>query len=323
MSESSQLRIVVHIGLHKTATRFFQNFVFAQLNSVDVLFNPPVLMTPLHALYRNPSAEGGKEKVLAALAELRQDAQGKCLLISKPDIPGEMYDGYQQHPEYLLLLRELMPEAQILYVARYPVDWLHSAYRQSLVKGRGGPIETFLNFKDGKFGEKRAVYANGMRNIDARQFPVRSIYNHCVELFGRDRVVLICFEHVRSHKDRVLECLRELIGLEQLPDLEPDRVKNRSYSAQAIERFCSGGPASTHQVSFSDKGPGHLYWTYWLKPLRKLRANFIKHAFDNVAYRDWDLMSRGGMRDQLNELYQSDYDQLLSISRALLEDNGD
>ena len=180
----------MHIGLHKTATRFFQNFVFAQLNSVDVLFNPPVLMTPLHSLYRNPSAEGGKEKVLAALAELRQDAQGKCLLISKPDIPGEMYDGYQQHPEYLVLLRELMPEAQILYVARYPVDWLHSAYRQSLVKGRGGPIETFLNFKDGKFGEKRAVYANGMRNIDARQFPVRSIYNHCVELFGRDRVVL-------------------------------------------------------------------------------------------------------------------------------------
>ena len=83
MPESSPLRIVVHIGLHKTATRFFQNFVFAQLNSVDVLFNPPILMTPLHSLYRNPSTEGGKEKVLAALAELRQNAQGKCLLISK------------------------------------------------------------------------------------------------------------------------------------------------------------------------------------------------------------------------------------------------
>ena len=322
MSELSPLRIVVHIGLHKTATRFFQNFVFAQLNSADVLFNPPALMTPLHAFYRNPSAAGGKEKVLAALAELRQNAQGKCLLISKPDIPGEMYDGYPEHPEYLALLKKLMPEAQILYVARYPVDWLHSAYRQSLVKGRGGPIEIFLNFRDGSFNEKQAVYANGMRNIDARRFPVRSIYDHCVELFGRDRVVLICFEHVRSHKDRVLECLREMMGLAQLPNFEPDRVKNRSYSAQAIERFCSGRPASTHQVSFSDEGPSHLYWKYWLKPLRKLRANFIKHGFDNLTYRDWDLMSRGGMRDQLNELYQSDYEQLLSISRARLEGDG-
>jgi hypothetical protein len=233
-----------------------------------------------------------------------------------------MYDGYPEHPEYLALLKKLMPEAQILYVARYPVDWLHSAYRQSLVKGRGGPIETFLNFRDGSFNEKQAIYANGMRNIDARRFPVRSIYDHCVELFGRDRVVLICFEHVRSHKDRVLECLREMMGLAQLPNLEPDRVKNRSYSAQAIERFCSGRPASTHQASFSDEGPSHLYWKYWLKPLRKLRANFIKHGFDNLTYRDWDLMSRGGMRDQLNELYQSDYEQLLSISRARLEDDG-
>ena len=113
-----------------------------------------------------------------------------------------------------------------------------------------------------------------------------------------------------------------MIGLAQLPNLEPDRVKNRSYSAQAIERFCSGRPASTHQVSFSDEGPSHLYWKYWLKPLRKLRANFIKHGFDNLTYRDWDLMSRGGMRDQLNELYQSDYEQLLSISRARLEGDG-
>ena len=176
----------------------------------------------------------------------------------------------------------------------------------------------FLNYRDGSFKEKRAVFADGMRNMDARGFPVRSIYDHCVELFGPDRVVLICFEHVRSQKDDVLECLRKLIGLPRLPHLEPDRVKNRSYSAQAIERFCSGGAASYEPISFSDDGPSNLYWTFWLKPLRKLRANFIKHGFDRVSYRDWDLMSRGGMREQLDELYHSDYEQLLAISRALL-----
>ena len=147
MPETSPLRIVVHIGLHKTATRFFQNFVFSQLTSAGVLFNPPALMTPLHALYRDPSAEEAKARVMTALATLRAEGQGKCLLISKPDIPGEMYDGYPEHPEYLAMLRELVPEARILYVARHPADWLHSAYRQSLVKGRGGPIETFLNFR--------------------------------------------------------------------------------------------------------------------------------------------------------------------------------
>ena len=318
MPETPPLRIVVHIGLHKTATRFFQNFVFAQLASSGVIFNPPSLMTPLHALYRDASAEDAKARVMTALARFRAEGRGRCLLISKPDIPGEMYDGYPEHPEHLALLKDLVPEAHILYVARHPADWLHSAYRQSLVKGRGGPIETFLNYRNGEFNEKRAVFADGMRNMDARRLPVLSIYDHCAELFGRDRVVLICFEHIRSHKGDVMECLRKLIGLSRLPDLDPNKLKNRSYSAQAIERLCSGGLASHKLVSFSDNGPNNLYWTFWLKPLRKLRANFIKHGFDRVTYRDWDLMSRGGMRDQLNELYQRDYEQLLAISQILL-----
>ena len=323
MPESSPLRIVVHIGLHKTATRFFQNFVFAQLRGPKVFFNPPELMNPLHQLYRDPANDAGRAGVVEALTHFRQMGHGKCLLISKPDIPGEMYDGYPEHPEYLALLKELMPEAHILYVARYPADWLHSAYRQSLVKGAGGPIETFLNFREGVFGEKRAIYADGMRNIDARRFPVRSIYEHCVEFFGEDRVMLMCFEHVRSNKERVLECLRKLIGLDALPHLEPDRVKNRSFSARAIERFCSGGAAPQRPVVFSDVGPGHVYWRYWLKPLRKLRANFIKHGYDNVSYDDWNLMQRGGMRALLDEVYEAEYEQLLRVSETTLDANSD
>ena len=323
MSESSPLRIVVHIGLHKTATRFFQNFVFSQLRGPNLFFNPLELMNSLHQLYRDPADEVCKAGLIEALAHFRSIGDGKCLLISKPDIPGEMYDGYPEHPEYLALLKELMPEAHILYVARYPADWLHSAYRQSLVKGAGGPIETFLNFREGVFGEKRAIYADGMRNIDARRFPVRSIYDYCVEFFGEDQVMLMCFEHVRSNKERVLECLWKLIGLDEPPYLEPDRVKNRSFSAKAIERFCSGGAAPKRPAVFSDTGPAHVYWRYCLRPLRKLRANFIKHGYDNVSYHDWNLMERGGMRALLDEIYEAEYEQLLRISQATLEANSD
>ena len=58
-----------------------------------MLFNPPALMTPLHALYRDPSAEEAKARVMTALATLRAEGQGKAVDL-KPDIPGEMYDGY-------------------------------------------------------------------------------------------------------------------------------------------------------------------------------------------------------------------------------------
>ena len=78
MPETSPLRIVVHIGLHKTATRFFQNFVFSQLTSAGVLFNPPALMTPLHALYRDPSAEEAKARVMTALRRCERKGRGSA-----------------------------------------------------------------------------------------------------------------------------------------------------------------------------------------------------------------------------------------------------
>lgn len=310
---TDSLRIVVHIGLHKTATRFFQNFVFAQLPGSHVLYNPPEIMALLHDLYRSPGDSTKAEQVALALERYRHTYPGRCLLISKPDIPGEMYDAYPQFGENLNLLHRLMPEAKILYVCRHPADWLHSAYRQSLVKGASGPIETFLNFRDGVFHAKRAIFANGMRNLPALAFPVAEIDQVAARLFGRERVLTLCFEHVRENKDSVLELLKNFLGLPELPPLEPDRVKNRSFSSRAIQRFCAGDRVDEDLV-FSDKGPNPFIWKWWVKPRRRLRANVIKHVYDKWQYDDWDLLQRRGMRQKLEEHYDPSYAPLLNES---------
>ena len=77
-------------------------------------------------------------------------------------------------------------------------------------------------------------------------------------------------------------------GTDRAPALaapQPDRVKNRSYSAQAIERFARRRSESA--VSFSDDGKQSVLDAL-AEAFRKLRANFIKHGFDRVIYRDWD-----------------------------------
>ena len=312
-NSSQPLRIVVHIGLHKTATRFFQNFVFAQLSGVGVMYNPPEVMALLHAIYKSPGDPSKIEQLEHLLSRYRADFPGQCLLISKPDIPGEMYDAYPEFEDNLQLLYRLMPEAQLLYVCRHPADWLHSAYRQSLVKGAAGPIETFQNFRNGSFGAKQSVFANGMRNLPALAFPVSEIDQAGAAIFGREQVTTLCFEHVRENKERVLELLRELLGLAALPELEPDRVKNRSFSARAIQRFCQGDRID-HTPQQSDAGPGPRLWKWWLKPRRKLRANFIKHVYDKRRYDDWDLLERHDMREQLMAHYDPQYQPLITAS---------
>lgn len=310
-------RIVIHLGLQKTATRFMQKYVFMPTREQGVIYNPEPMMSALHALYRSPDNPDLLREAQLAIAHVLQMAPDATVLISKPDLLGDMYNSYARYRENLDLLKQLFPEAALLLFTRHPADWLHSAYRQSLVKGVGGSIETFLNFYDGAFQPKRAHFANGMRNVDALSLPFKAAFDHSVALYGADSVHLYCFEDFRRDKSAVLEQIRRLLGLDELLIDDADRVKNRSFSALAINLFCRGR-ASGRRPRFSESPPPRWLSRWVHRPLRKIRAALIKHGFDKVIYRDEDLLARAGMRTRLERHYDSDYAALRSISERHL-----
>ena len=311
-------KIIIHIGLQKTATRFIQKSVFAPTTEQGVLFNPIEIMPALHALFRDTGNVALKIAAESAIARYLEAHPTETILISKPDIPGDMYDGYSAYRENLTLLQSLFPQAHIIYFARHPADWLHSAYRQSLVKGYGGPIERFLNFESGRFLPKSHAYVDGMRNVSALNVPIYEIYEQCITLFGRQGVSLICYEDMKASKAAVFDLLRRVIGLDRLDIAEPEKLKNRSFSALAIMYFCSGGERHS-APRFTDTPHSHFVQKYVQKPLRKIRAALIKHGFDDVIYRDWDLLARNGLRDKLKAHYSADYETLREVSRQVLD----
>jgi len=299
-------KIIVHIGLQKTATRFMQKSVFAPTAAQGVLFNPIEIMPAIHSLFRDTGNVALKVAAEGAIQRYLDANPGATVLISKPDIPGDMYDGYSAYRENLSLLQSLFPSAHIIYFARHPADWLHSAYRQSLVKGYGGPIERFLNFEAGEFRPKSHAYVDGMRNVSALNVPIFQIYEQCITLFGRQHVALICYEDMKASKTAVFDLLRRVIGVERLDIAEPEKLKNRSFSALAIMRFCGGGERKA-APRYSDSPPPYFVQKYIQKPLRKIRAAFIKHGFDDVIYRDWDMLLRNELRRKLTEFYDPQY----------------
>jgi hypothetical protein len=299
---------VLHIGLHKTATRFLQRAVFAQLDPERFLVNPPGLNRALKQALWYPS-EVTRAQARKAAEKARKEAGTRTLLVSEPAISGDMYSSHDDWDRNLELVHELFPEARIVYFVRRQSDWLHSAYRQALVKGPGMPIEFFLNYREGEFRPREARMIGRARNLNALDLRFAAIYKGYAEAFGAERVYLFRQEDLRHRPQLVQERLAEALGLETLPE-PPRRVSgNRAFSALAIYLFF---PGVYRWPPRSRPNRHRFHWVARIdRRLKKIRTAFIRHVFDRLVYRDRDLLARHGMREKLEKHY-GDEDRVLA-----------
>lgn len=312
--------VVIHVGLHKTGTRFLQRLVFSQLDPAHYRFNPPAIAGPLRRAFRAPDDAPPREEAAAAVARWRAQPDGRTLVLSQPHASGDMYgmhDGCERNAD---LLRALFPEARIVYVVRHPASWLQSAFRQSLAKDPGQPIERFLNFYDGRFHRRQTAWIAGNRNVDALGLRFLDIYRTYARTFGAGRVCVFTQEDLRRRRAAVRGRLAELLGLERLPEPPHDRSQNRSFSALAIHLFFPGTWLRRGRPPESALGRAGGPLRRYLGPLRRLRTNLIKHGFDRLMYVDWDLLARRGMREQLRAHYADEYAELRRIASRVLDE---
>ncbi len=311
--------VILHIGLHKTATRFLQRAVFASLDEAKFAFNPAELIGPLKTALRNHGPQT-RAAFLAAAESVQERIGDRNLVLSEPTISGDMYGGHYDFAEKLSIVQEAFPQARIIYFVRRQSDWLHSAYRQSLVKDRGIPIETFLNYHDGEFQRRVARRVYGARNVEALDLRFLELYRAYARSFGPERVYLFRQEDLRNSPDAVYKRLAEALGLTELPPL-PERVSgNRAFSATAIDIFF---PRSHRRYPRPEPEDATVRRSSGLrklgKPWRKFRTAFIRHAFDRIIYRDRDLLARGGMREKIDAHYRQEHERLIEVAQRILD----
>jgi hypothetical protein len=315
----SQPHTVVHIGLHKTATRFLQRALFRSLPEQRFLLNPGVLTQPLKEALRFPG-EHNRDRAREAARKARAMAGERTLVISDPTISGDMWSSHSDYADNLALLRELFPEATIVYVVRRQSDWLQSAWRQSLVKEAGQPIESFLNFYDGEFRDRLARRVFGARNLEALRLRFLEIYCAYARAYGASNVYLFRQEDLRRRPGAVYERLAEALGLDSLPTL-PERVSgNRAFSALSIRLFFPGTRRRRRRPTEADiHVPPDRRDTVGRRLVRRLRTGLIRHGFDRVIYRDWDFLQRHGMRAMIDAYYEQELSRTARAAGAILE----
>lgn len=311
--------VVLHIGLHKTATRFLQRALFRNLDPARFMVNPPALMAALRRALRE-SSEANTRALSAAARDAFEEAGGRTLVVSDPGISGDMFNNHVDYAENLGIMRQVFPRARILYFVRRQSDWLHSAYRQMLVKGRSAPIEVFLNYRDGDFQPRAAPRINGVKTLDARACRFLEIYRAYADAYGPESVYLFRQEDLRERSDAVYKGIADALGLAALPEL-PRRVSgNRAFSALAIRLFFPGTMLypDFERAELSNRRPEGPLWALG-RPLRNLRTLVIRHGFDRLLYRDRDLLAAHGMRERLDAYYAEENRRLDSVAGKILD----
>lgn len=312
-------RVIIHIGLHKTGTRFLRRMVLAQLDTTRFAYNPPRLIKTLRDAARHPHDPAYAERAAEQVAAWRESTDQRDLLLSEPHFSGDMYASHQDYPVILARLREWFPEATILFFVRRQSDWLQSAYRQQLVKGVGVPIEVFLNWYDGDFRPRLDRWVYGARNVEALSLRFLAIYRDYAAAYGPHNVYLLRQEDLRRRPEDVKRRVAEALRIETLPEPPVERQQNRSYSALGISLFYPGVHRRLPQPTQADTGKRPSRLPLLSKPLRRLRRLLVQHVFDRIIYRDWDLLARHGMRQRLDDHYAEENAEIERIASVILD----
>ena len=92
------MEIILHIGLHKTATKFYQHNVFPFLDKEKYLYNPPKLTQYLMDYIKADKDE--KDMVFKAFKKEKEVSisEGKKVIISREIMSGDLFSAYEKHP---------------------------------------------------------------------------------------------------------------------------------------------------------------------------------------------------------------------------------
>lgn len=315
MSEQNT-RVILHIGLHKTGTRFLQRDVLRRLDPARFNVNPDDLWPRIRQATRRPDDTAARDAARAAVQRWRASGDRRMLIISEPHISGDMYSHHEDFRQNAAFMKELFPEARIIYVVRNQADWLQSAYRQQLARGASIPIHVFLNHYEGDFRPRIDRWVHGARNLEALSLRFLDIYRTYADAFGEDNVLLLRQEDLRAQQAMVNAAVARMLELDALPEWKKDsgKIQNRSYSALAISLFHPGTLRRLGVPTQRDIGKPVRRLPRLRASLMKIRRAFVQHAFDRMIYKDWDLLKKGGLRERIEAHYAAEAQELRRIA---------
>lgn len=258
-----RVAVLVHVGLHKTATTFLQQSFFPGLREttfVHATHELPARPNPIQRfvwelLFRNPA-------VLDVQAHRRAistfvEAQPGHTIVSSEALFGWPFENHVNFLSNADLLAQVLPDAKIWLVLRRQDSWLESAYSQVLKQGLSTTPQAFSNYRHGTFGDFNWNIYNGP-NLDVRDLDWRSYVRHYQRRFPAG-VLVQPFESFVADASGFLGRLCDFAGVETFVPEAQERV-NVAFSpvSAATARLVNALPLSV-KMQFKQWVPRQLH----------------------------------------------------------------
>jgi len=287
------MRLLFHLGLHKTGSSWLQTVYFQNHPDIIVLndfhkpWNDPFLKylvkTPethfdastcrheFDLLYQKAGASGGNENALYTVSAER--------------LSGHPFSGAYDRAQILRRINEVFPESRVLLVIRSQPEAITSVFRQIVAEGSTARIEELFKQDSWKSCGFSLSYWDYYEYVDMAQ-----------KLFGKNGVEVFCYEHLRSDIDDFLHKLSKSLGISRYKPAEPEEIVNPGLPDMSINTI-----RRLNHIRQSELNPRPLLklnivyrWLYWItvrsgvpgnsrKPLlsEDLRRQIIEHYTEN------------------------------------------
>ncbi len=334
------VKFYIHLGLHKTGTKFFQHKVFPNLDPECFLYNPPRITQLACDLMK--AFDEDVEFVINAIHKekerLKKKYSNKKIVISREILSGDLFSFYSWSEKSVERLHAAFFDADIIYSKRYQVDWIVSCYRESVHEHHYQSIKKFVGIDK----PNPEFVNNDYKNLDIHKYE-----DQLKAKFKASQLHLLYYENFRKDKLAEVDKIAEIIGAENI-DIKKDNDQrpNRGYSAFSInvsifrynffkalglKRWFVHRPI----VFFGSKGipagfqnlsvlPKEKYWhDGFLRDNEEVRSDnypnltfrekiklefswrsIIKKRVDKLFYWDWDLL--GKHRKELEDYFKKE-----------------
>lgn len=215
-------RPIIHVGLHKTATSWFQARFYPFLSShrwIDRIAVRKTLLTPAFGF------DGATARKALGL-----DEETKPYVLCDEDLSGVLHNGGLMAGFLARRLAErihlMAPEARIVLFVREPVSFAAACYQQYVREGGTGSPRRYLFPQDYRHLTKYRPFKTP--RFEVSQLDATGLIAHYDALFGRENVHVFAYEDFARQPAAFLTRYKALFGLEGGPD-EAGGSVNASY----------------------------------------------------------------------------------------------
>jgi hypothetical protein len=303
--------IVLHLGLHKTATKFLQEDYFPNLPNcryVPKRFYERTILDP----FLNCDWTTFRAQCPAFRAELdrifRSLPGDGMVVLSNELLSGNPFYRYHNRHLCLMKLRELFPgPVRIILSIRGQATMIDSLYREYLVQGGTRGVTDFVS--------GRIPPGCSILGCDPGLDPETLLYGRYLDsitdLFGKESLLVFPYERLAKNPDRIFAQLSRFLGFGDVSGEIPVAKRHGSLGNRALRilrfsnRFCSSafhpGGLLPHRWN-----PGHLLIRWNFGGLNRAKSRPFLERLPVSYAEDNDVIDRKyglGLRNEHSESY--------------------